>query len=272
MLRYLKAALFVRPHIPGLGRVPVNLLAMACMAILGFGHPAFWLLGLGLETAFLAMLSTNTRFQRLVDAQDQARGQIDAEATRHALVAQLNPAARAGLDRLEAKCERAISLSRLQGMDEYLINNNRDALKQLSWLYLKLLIGQQYLLSPESQSTESNLREEIAAIQQELSREKIAPSLRESRSEMLRILQRRLENLERRQHRLKEIDSDLRRIEAQVELAIENATIGSEPQGLALNITLASQLLDPDLLGQSGRMIADLDQTYGHPASLRQPT
>src|SRR5262245_62693392 len=94
MLRYLKAAFFVRPQISGLGRLPVNVLAAACLAILGFGHPAFWLLGLGLETAFLAALSTNRRFQALVDADNQVRVQVDAETTRRTLIDQLNPDAR----------------------------------------------------------------------------------------------------------------------------------------------------------------------------------
>lgn len=78
MFRYLSAAFFVRPHIPGLGRMPVNVLAVASLGILGFGNPGFWLLGLGLEAAFLTALATHPRFQRLVRAESESRGEVDA--------------------------------------------------------------------------------------------------------------------------------------------------------------------------------------------------
>src|SRR5262245_16204019 len=70
MLRYLKAAFLARPTIAGLGEVPVNLLAVAGVAILGFGCPGFWFLGLVLEAAFVFGLPSQPRFQQWVDAQE----------------------------------------------------------------------------------------------------------------------------------------------------------------------------------------------------------
>src|SRR5260370_15662926 len=68
MLDYLKAAFWIAVPIPGLGRLPVNVLLVAGCAILGFANPGFWLLGAGAEAALLAVLATNPRFQRAVDA------------------------------------------------------------------------------------------------------------------------------------------------------------------------------------------------------------
>ncbi len=80
MLRYLKAAFLVVVDLPALGRVPANILGRSAFAVFGFGEPAFWLLGIGLETAFLFALAYNARFQKVVDAQALQLSEGDAEA------------------------------------------------------------------------------------------------------------------------------------------------------------------------------------------------
>ena len=68
MFRYLSAAFTARPRVPGLGEMPVNLLALAGFGIVGLASPAFWFLGLGLEAAYLFGLASNSRFREIVDA------------------------------------------------------------------------------------------------------------------------------------------------------------------------------------------------------------
>ena len=80
MLRYLKAAFLVGVDLPALGRIPANILGLSAFAVFGFGEPAFWLLGIGLETAFLFALAYNARFQKVVDAQALQLSEGDAEA------------------------------------------------------------------------------------------------------------------------------------------------------------------------------------------------
>ena len=62
MWRYLKAAFLARPHLPGLGDVPVNILLAGGFAIVGIIHPAFWLLGLGVVGTLCLALATSPRF------------------------------------------------------------------------------------------------------------------------------------------------------------------------------------------------------------------
>jgi hypothetical protein len=140
----------------------------------------------------------------------------------------------------------------------------------LTWLYLRLLTGQQYLLSPESQTTEHKLRQQTATIERELQSDKLGPSLRESKAATLRIFAKRLDNLQRREQVLQEIDSDLTRIEAQVDLAVENASMSGESEAVSSNITLVSHMLDPALFGDSQGLIADLDRAYGPTARRRE--
>jgi hypothetical protein len=68
MWRYLKAAFLGRVSVPLLGALPVNAMAVAAVAVLGLLHPAVWLAGLGLETAYLFLTATSERFQKTVDA------------------------------------------------------------------------------------------------------------------------------------------------------------------------------------------------------------
>jgi len=92
---------------------------------------------------------------------------------------------------------------------------------------------------------------------------RISRSLRESKEATLRILEQRLANLERREQTLAEIDSDLTRIEAQVDLALENAGMRGKSEAISANIDLVSQLLDDSIYGDAGESVAALDRTYG---------
>jgi len=60
---------------------------------------------------------------------------------------------------------------------------------------------------------------------------------------------------------LQEIESDLNRIDAQVDLALENATMQGQPQAISGNIDLFSSALDENFYGESAKTIANLDQT-----------
>jgi len=267
MFRYLKAAFLVRPEVPGLGALPVNILLVAAMFILGLGHPAFWLLGIGLETAFLAGLSTNARFQKVVDALQLSAGEGDAESKRRALVHQLPATEQRRMADLEGRCKRAADTARAQGVEDYIIESNRDALNKLAWLYLKLLLVRQNLHAQETAANEANLRRQFAQLQRDSNDPKIGPALRESKAATSQILEKRLENLRRRAQSLAEIESDLTRIEAQVDLAVENAGMSGQPQAVSSKISLVSQLLEPDLFGVSQSAVADLDQTFGGAAA-----
>ncbi len=62
---YLRAAFNARPF--GMF-VPPNWIGLGAFALLGLANPGFWVLGLGLELGYLAVLATNPRFQRTVHA------------------------------------------------------------------------------------------------------------------------------------------------------------------------------------------------------------
>jgi hypothetical protein len=249
MWRYLKAALLVRPVVPGLGAFPVNVLALVCFAILGFAHPGFWFLGVGVEAAFLALLASNRRFQRLVDGTDRAAAQVRDDSEQRRQTTKLSPGAREHLARLDARIEQAASFYREIDGEDVAVQSNLEALGELRNVYLRLLLAQTYLTSPEIRANETALRQQVQSLRGELEHAKLPPSLQESKAATLNILERRLENLAHRERSLAEIDADLSRIEAQVDLAVENAALRGKPAAISANVGLVSQLLDDSLYG-----------------------
>ncbi len=271
MWRYLKAAFHARPDIPGLGRLPVNLIALIGLTILGFGHPGFWLLGAGGEAAYLAALATNRRFRRLIDAQDLQLQSGEENDQRRGVIETLSEQRRARLASIEARCAKVIKLHQNAQTDGFVVDGNREALAKLQWLYLKLLVAEQNLENIQTAIAEEHLRRQIEEIAGELRDEDLTRSLRESKEATLHILEKRLTNLNRREESLEEIGSDLVRIEAQIDLALENAGMrGGQPETISANIKLVSHLLDDSVFGDSSDSITALDRTFGTEDSQAQ--
>jgi hypothetical protein len=262
MLRYLKAAFFLRPGVPGLGGLPINLMGLAGFGIAGFAHPGFWLLGAGLETVYLFVLSTNARFRRVIDGQLELRMQEEANEYRDTLVNRLSAAMRRRLTDLEQKYGRIKKLYQDRELPDYLVDTNRNAMRKLLWTYLKLLLARATLDTEGAWASEAELHRQVQEAERELDDPRLGAEVRESKQATLEILRRRLENRDRRAQSLKEIDSDLTRIEAQVDLALENAAIPSREPSVATNIQLASRLLDQGAYGDSGVDVAALEARY----------
>jgi hypothetical protein len=241
--RYLKKAFWARPEVSGLGRVPVNALLLAGFGILGFGHEAFWFMGAGLEAAYLAALVTNQRFRAWVDSL-QLEAAAPGSFERQAILLTLSRARQDRHQKVHSTIEETFAYYCKSDVGEVLAETNRAALDQLSLFHLKLLAAEQSLDDLRASTNEKTLRNEIAYLRRELGSEKITPTLRISKEATLNILEKRLANLERRGQSLAEIEGDLQRIEAQVELARENAAMGSQPETVSANIQLASRMLD----------------------------
>lgn len=263
MWRYLKSAFLVSVEVPGLGRVPVNALGAAAFAILGFAQPAFWFLGMAIEAAVVPTLAFNPRFQKVVQAQSLQTDQMDAAQRRLALVKVLEPGARQRLSSLIDKCNRILDVYRNQQAENFVLDSNDQALQSLQWVCLKLLVARHHLQDPVNSDTEQSLEKKIKELDQDLSDGEETESLRHSKTATLAILKKRLANIRRKQQTLEEIESDLTRIDNQVDLILENATMQGKPQTISADIELASDLLGGSVFGEDESAISDLEQTYG---------
>jgi hypothetical protein len=306
MLDYLKAAFWIGLTVPGLGRVPVNVLLVAACAILGFANPGFWLLGAGAEAALLTVLATNPRFQRAVDARRLSAAAGEAELHRQELVRRLDPLSRRRLAAIDDKCARVLQVQQEAQAPEIGLESSRDALSRLSWIYLKLLIARLHLVealrmqggdqqggprlatggaasdrpgAPRLATVQAaadaqgggaaaadDLKRQMADLDRALAAPGVTPALHESQSATRKILEQRLQNLERCQQTIKQVDADLDRIEAQVDLALENANLRGGGAVVSANLELASQILDDGLsFGDSERDVVALDEAFSAP-------
>jgi hypothetical protein len=246
----------------------LNALATAGFFILGFGHPGFWFLGLAAEAALVPALAFNKRFQNVVDAQDREITDGDSEAKRASLVQLLPADYKKRLGDLVRKCDKVIEVYRNAQAEEFLIDTNRGALENLKWVYLKLLIARFHLLTAGTDDTPESLARKIDSLQKELQNPKETPALRQSRAATLDILKRRLLNIERRGQSLEEVESDLTRVESQVDLILDNAAMQGKPQTISTDIELASDLVSGGMFGDVESTVADLDRDYGKSRSL----
>jgi hypothetical protein len=263
--RYLKAAFLVGVDVPALGRLPVNALAAAGFFILGFGHPSFWFLGLAAESVIVPALAFNRRFQNVVDAEQRQISSGDTQTKRDSLVQLLPVDYKRRLVELQRRCEKVLEVYRNAQADTYIIDTNREALENLKWVYLKLLIARYHLLTAGTEDTPEALARKVDALQSELSNNKDTPALRQSKAATLDILKRRLANVQRREQSVEEVESDLTRVESQVDLILDNAAMQGKPQTISTDLELASDLVSGGMFGDAESAVADLDRDYGKP-------
>ena len=249
--------------VPALGHLPVNALAAGGFFILGFGHPGFWFLGLATEAVVVPFLAFNKRFQNVVDAQDRQSSSSDSQMKRDSLIRLLPADYKRRLDDLEHKCDKVIAVYQNAQADEFVIDTNRSALDNLKWVYLKLLIARYHLLTAGTDDTPEALAKKADALQAELATNQDTPALRQSKAATLDILKRRLANVQRREQSVEEIESDLTRVESQVDLILDNAAMQGKPQTISTDIELASDLVSGGMFGDAESAVADLDRDYG---------
>jgi len=265
--RYLKAAFLVSVNVPALGRLPINALVAAGFLILGFGHPGFWFLGLAAEGAIVPALAFNKRFQNVVDAEEREISTGDSQAKRSSLVQLLPAEDKRRLAALERKCDKVIEVYRNAQAEDFLIDTNRQALENLKWLHLKLMVARFHLLTAGTDDTPEALTQKIEALESDLKDNQDTAALRQSKAATLDILKRRLNNVHRREQSLEEVESDLTRVESQVDLILDNAAMQGKPQTISTDLELASDLVSGGMFGDVESTVADLDRNYSKPSS-----
>jgi hypothetical protein len=269
MFRYLSAAFTARPRIPGLGELPVNLLALAGFAIVGFASPAFWFLGLGLEAAYLFGLASSARFREIVDARAAAIPPVRQQtAGWEQLVGELSGQERGRLMALKAKLQRVTALYERFHADDLTSGQNRESLLALLGHYARLLQARENLSLQWTDSDDRELREQADALAAQLKQDGLTEELRNSRMRTLEIVQARIENQKRRAQMAEEIGSELERIEAQFDLALENAAMSSTPQAISSDLAIDLERFDAALAAPPAGREAPL-VTDRRPAGVR---
>ncbi len=263
MWKYIKAAFAVKQQIPILGAIPINVIILPVFILLGIVHPAFLLFGLGFEIALVALLSSSHRFRNVVDASSQSQKQQLDNDKRIELLSKLSDSDRQRFLKLENRISQTQQSYEQFGSPSSISAPNLESLHSLSWIYLKLIFARTALTGTEGEQNALHLEKQIASLKQELGNTQASRSVRKSKEATLEILNRRLQHFEKRNDTLEEIDADLTRIEAQVELARDNAKLQANSEAVSIDVDLASDTMKSVwYYGEADDAIKSLEEQY----------
>ena len=233
---YFRAAFHLKVPVPLLGNMPVNKLLLGGFAILGFGNPGFWLLGLGFEVGYLLWLAGSPRFQALVRGERLTRIKQNWMVREQDILDRLDKAARDRYLRLAESCRRILQTDDGGETARSLAGLKSEGLNQILLIYLRLLNLQNRIMETIAKTSRKELEADIQALTDRLSREPEGSPVHRSLQGTLEVQKARLENLIKSTENLKYTITELDRIEKQVSLIAEEVAVSKSPEQLSLTL------------------------------------
>jgi hypothetical protein len=257
---YLREAFSARP----VGMfMPPNWAGLGIFAFLGLLNPGFWVIGIGLELAYLGVLAHNERFQRLVAARRQWENRRQWQSKVDELVNQLSTESQRRYRALEERC-RSILEQQVRGAA---VSPGLDAqgegLGRLLWVYLRLLLTRQAIeriVQEASDGSENSarLQERVENLKTRLAQENLSEDLRKSLTGQIEIVQQRIEKRGEAREKLAFLEAELMRIQEQVELVREQAVLSTDPEAVSQRIDQITTTL-----GGTSQWISEQQKIYG---------
>jgi hypothetical protein len=242
--------------------IPPNWIGLSAVALLGVLNPGFWVIGLGAELGYLWILGNNKRFRRFVDASQRLETNQQWQTRVDALIQHLSPEDQQRYRALEARCKTLLEQQvQIQASSQGL-QTQGEGLGRLLWVYLRLLTTRQAISriirgagGPQDES--AGLEERISGLQSRL-QEPLTEDLRKSITGQIEILQQRMARRREAKDKLAFLDSELTRIQEQVELVREQAVLSADPETLSRRIDEVTATL-----GGTAQWISDQQKIYG---------
>ena len=253
---YVRAAFNARP----LGMfVAPNWIGLAAFGLLGLANPGFWVLGAGLELGYLALLSTNSRFQRVVNARDASGSEREWQQKIAGLLARLTDHERRRYDALSSRCRDVLEQQTHAGEAVPGLEAQGEGLGRLLWMYLRLLVARRAIERVLDESGRGEpIEQRLRALDAQLGKPGVGEDLRRSLTGQLEILRQRLAQQAEAKEKLAFLQAELTRIEEQVELVRDQAALSTDPERLSERIDQITATL-----GGTAQWIRDQQQVYG---------
>ena len=262
---YIKSAFNARP----LGMpVPPNWIGLAGFGMLGLLNPGFWIIGAGVEFAYLFGLASNKRFQRFVSGSKSLANQRERLSQVRMQVAQLSPDDQRRYMLLEQRCQQIVEQQRSQGGASLDLQSQSEGLGRLLWIYLRLLVTRrsiERLLRESAMSSQERapLAARIKQLEDQLKAESLSEEMRKSLTGQLEILQQRQQSQRDAKGKLDFLDAELTRIQEQVELIREQAVFNTDAATVSQRIDQVATTL-----GSTQQWIREQQQLYGRVEDL----
>jgi hypothetical protein len=266
MWTYLRAAFHAKPR--GMW-FPPNWGLIAGAALLGFLNPGFWAIGAGLELAYLILLASSGRFRRVVDADFDADHREAWQEKLDLAMKDLNEPDRRQFATLERACRQIMDEPGGAGAESADLHAHKaQGLGRLLWIYLQLLLTRQSLVKVLESSLAGTRRSDsldirLADVKSSLTRRDMDENLRRSLQGQLDILQQRINARNEAGAKLRYLESELVRIQEQVQLIREQSLLAHEPGAASGQIDAVASSL-----GETTQWIKDQRRAFGLDAEV----
>lgn len=264
---YYKAAFFARRRVKGLGGVPLNVLFLLGTGVAGLLNPGIWLIGAGVEVAYLTWLSHNERFRALVRGEHLRRQARTADEQIEAVIDSLSPGSQARWKRLQQRCRqiRETSASLAPGI-ESAGDPVKGGLDSLLLIHGRLLATREALQTAMNEETRDELEQKVEDAGRRLGRASSEAAKRSIESS-LEILRKRVEHARNAVENLQVVDAELDRIENQVDLIREELLVNRDPTALSARIDAVTTMM-----GDANRFLQDNQALLGPLGAESDPT
>lgn len=242
--------------------IPPNWIGLGAFALLGVLNPGFWVIGLGAELGYLWVLGNNQRFRRFVDASKRLQTNQQLQTRVETLIRNLSNEDQQRYRSLESRCKMILEQQAQIQSPSQGLQVQGEGLGRLLWVYLRLLATRQAINrilrgGSGAQDETAGLDERIANLQSRL-QEPLPEDLRKSITGQIEILQQRQARRREAKDKLAFLDSELTRIQEQVELVREQAVLSADPETLSKRIDEVTATL-----GGTTQWIRDQQKIYG---------
>lgn len=262
---YLKAAFSARPF--GMFVAP-NWVGLAAFGLLGLTNPGFWLIGAGVEVAYLLGLASNGRFQRAIDARQNGGADQEWKARQDALIARLSDTDQARYVAFAARCRTILDLLHQHDPSGASVEVQSENLGRLTWVYLKLLLARRAMsrvLKEPTLGETAELESRLAQLRAQLGNPELTDELRKSLSSQAEILEQRVTQRREGREKLDFLEAEIMRIQEQVELLREQAALSADAEGLSTRLDEIT-----GSLGGASAWLTDQQKLYGSLDDLLQ--
>lgn len=262
---YLKAAFNARPF--GMFVAP-NWVGLAAFGLLGLANPGFWLIGGGVELAYLFGLATNRRFQRAVSARRDSGTELEWKERQDALLGRLSDTDQARFVAFAARCRTILDLFQQHDPTGASVEAQAENLGRLSWVYLRLLLARRAMsrvLKEPTLGETQELESRLAQLREQLGNPVLTDELRRSLSSQAEILEQRVTQRREGRAKLDFLEAEIMRIQEQVELLREQAALSTDADGLSARLDEIT-----GSLGGASQWISDQQKLYGSLDDLLQ--
>ncbi|MFN8650322.1 MAG: hypothetical protein U0133_00275 [Gemmatimonadales bacterium] len=262
---YLKAAFNARPF--GMFVAP-NWVGIAAFGLLGLTNPGFWLIGAGVEVAYLLGLASNGRFQRAIDARQDGGSDQEWKARQDALIARLSDTDQARYVAFAARCRTILDLLQQHDPSGASVEVQSENLGRLTWVYLKLLLARRAMsrvLKEPTLGETAELESRLAQLRAQLGNPELTDELRKSLSSQAEILEQRVTQRREGREKLDFLEAEIMRIQEQVELLREQAALSADAEGLSTRLDEIT-----GSLGGASAWLTDQQKLYGSLDDLLQ--